>query len=272
MQTDVIFGRNGATSYPLSWRNVQLHSELVVCDGHPLRRDLDYTFDNVSGAIQFARPLRAGVMARITYNVDRRTPPATRLPPPRHYIGDCGRAAKTNCACAPWQKTPQTPAAFLRLLLILLTFPVRAQCVAMDGQFAASARVGPERPTGYAPVRGFAGRRLAGTRRHGIERAYAMGQNGVGLRLRQGGAQFTQAEESGLAAGQENLEAKASARPAKGVTVTGSVKQTTLLPSAPTTTPASNQAPASRNYDGSQCLRRVGIGRAAQNQTDRVPE
>jgi hypothetical protein len=244
MQTDVIFGRNGANSYPLSWRNVQLHSELVVCDGHALRRDLDYTFDNVSGAIQFARPLRAGVMARITYNVD--TP-------------DAGRNTPAVAAPLYWGLW-QDGANVLRLRTLAVDTTNNSAAVSSGSSVSSSSA-----PFGRDALQWMGSTRLL--RGQGVNAQMEtrlfmdlqggdwLDRGGMGLNERthwgrtdwgfsyaRAGTQFTQAEESGLAAGQENLEARASATPANGVTVTGSVKQTTQLPADPTTPSASTQA------------------------------
>lgn len=70
IQSDVIFGRSGVNSYPLSWRGTRPNSESVVVEGQTLRRDLDYSFDNLSGTIRFAQPLSSGIMARITYSIN----------------------------------------------------------------------------------------------------------------------------------------------------------------------------------------------------------
>ena len=242
MQTDVIFGRNGTSSYPLSWRNVQLHSELVVCDGHVLRRDLDYTFDNVSGAIQFARPLRAGAMARITYNVD--TPDAVRNTP----------ATSTPLYWGLWQNG----ANVLRLRTLA------------DTTNSAAVTSGSSNSSNAAPFGQDALQWMGSTRLLRGQRVNAqldtrlfmdlqggdwLERGGMGLNERthwgrtdwnfsyaRAGSQFTQSEESGLAAGQENLEARALATPAKGITVTGGLKQTTQLPVVPITPPASTPA------------------------------
>ena len=241
MQTDVIFGRNGATSYPLSWRNVQLHSELVVCDGHPLRRDFDYTFDNVSGTVQFARPLRAGVMARITYNVD--APDAVRNTP----------GTATPLYWGLWQSGENQ----LRLRTLAEnttntsgvssasnTSPFGRNALQWTGNSRLLRRPGLNAQLDTRLLVDLQGGDWLDRGGLGLNERTYWGKTDWSLAYARAGAQFVQAEESGLAVGQENLEAKASAMPAKGVTVTGSVKQTTLLPSAPTTTPTPNQASA----------------------------
>ena len=68
--TDVVFGRNVKGPYLLSWKAIRPGSEVVTRDGVVLKRDTDYTFDGVSGAISFPNPVTPNQFVRVTYAAD----------------------------------------------------------------------------------------------------------------------------------------------------------------------------------------------------------
>jgi hypothetical protein len=69
-QTDIVFGRNIAGPYPLSWKGLRSSGESVVRDGTTLHSGTDYTLDAVAGTLTFTKPLLPNQMVRVTYGTD----------------------------------------------------------------------------------------------------------------------------------------------------------------------------------------------------------
>jgi hypothetical protein len=70
MQTDLLMGRNTRGPYLLGWKNFRPQSEIIERDGLRLRRDIDYTIQPETGTVNFAVPLRAGQLVRVSYDCD----------------------------------------------------------------------------------------------------------------------------------------------------------------------------------------------------------
>ena len=238
-QTDVLFGRSDGNTYTLSWKNARINSETIVYDGHTLQRDVDYTLDYTGGALQFVRRLPAGAMVRVTYFVD--TSNAVRnLPAIPHLLpydlwqsGDNHLRFRTLFreeadANAPFK--PDTPQFGINALqwtgsARLLNSPVASAL--LDTKLFVDLQGGDWLDRGGLLL---------------SERS-RWGKTDLGVTYSRGGAQFTQAQESGIAAGLQSLEAKVATSAVPGVAITGSVKQSEQI--AVPTASAVNSAAAS---------------------------
>ena len=243
IQTDVFFGRNSEGPYTLSWKNARANTETVDCDGRALQRDIDYVMDSAAGTIRFAFPLSAATTVRITYSAN--TPDAIRSAPETHLMHwdllNKGKnrlrlRAKLQDDSANVSALPATSAASSQFGVnalqwtgstpILRTSLLTSQ---LDSRLFMDLQGGDWRDRG--------GMSLA--------QQAKMGKTEFSVAYARAGAQFTQSDESGIAVGQESLGAKLGTTPAKGVTVSSGVQQTTSVPAngsktAPTTTLQAN--------------------------------
>lgn len=227
-QTDVLFGHNGASSYTLSWKNLRFNSDIVVCNGRAFQRDTDYTLDYGSGAIQFTYALPAGAMVRVSYSIDAFGAARNDLAGSAPLYWDLWQNGTNRLRLRmsdqrdDFSNNPSDPFAndygrntlqwtgntrFLRGPGLSAKLDTK---LFMDLQGGDLLQHG-----GY----GF------GERTH-------WGKADLGFSYSRAGTLFTQSQESGFAAGEENLEAKLSVKPLKGFTVAGGFKQTKIQPSA----------------------------------------
>lgn len=67
--TDTLVGRGVVGPYTLTWNRLVERSEIVLLETRWLVRDTDYWIDYVAGQIRFAKPLRVGQTARVSYRI-----------------------------------------------------------------------------------------------------------------------------------------------------------------------------------------------------------
>lgn len=230
IQTDVLFGRNTEGPYTLSWKKARANSETVDCDGRALQRDIDYVMDSAAGTIRFAFPLSAATTVRITYAAN--TPDAIRSAPEIHLMhwdllnkGKNRLRLRTQLRdeAANVSASPATPAPISQFGInalqwtgstpLLRTSLLTSQ---LDSRLFMDLQGGDWMDRGGMS----------------LSQQAKMGKTEFSVAYARAGAQFTQSDESGIATGQETLGAKLGATPAKGVTVSSGVQQTTSVPTA----------------------------------------
>ncbi len=243
IQTDVLFGRKSEGPYTLSWKKSRANTETVDCDGRALQRDIDYVMDSAAGIIRFAFPLSAATTVRIAYSAN--TPDAVRSAPETHLMhwdllnkGKNRLRLRTQLRdeAANVNAPPATSAASSQFGINALQWT--GSTPLLRTSFLVSqldSRLFMDLQGGDWMDRG------------GISLAQQakMGKTELSVAYARAGAQFTQSDESGIAAGQETLGAKLGTTPAKGVTVSSGVQQTTSVPAngskiAPTQTLLAN--------------------------------
>ncbi len=237
IQTDVIFGTNTGGPYALSWKKAQSNSETVECGGRTLQRDIDYTVNADAGTIQFASPLPTGTAASVTYSTN--APGAIRSVPEarllhmdllskgknrlrlRTRIQD--ETASGVLPSAPSATTPNSASTAAQFGVNALQWTGSTPLL-RNSLFTSQldSRLFLDLQGGDWMDRG--GMALA--------QQTKMGKANINFAYARAGAQFTQTDESGIAAGQETLGAKLAVAPAKGVTVAGGVQETTFVPAA----------------------------------------
>ena len=239
-QIDVLFARPTGGTYSLSWKNARLGSETVVCEGRALTRDLDYTFDYPGGAITFSRKLPAGTMVRVAYTVDtllavrNLSNPAQSLHWDLWQAGDNHLRLRTLYRAERDLNAPFTPDTaqfglnalqWTDSLRVLRAGTLQTQ---LDSGLFVDLQGGDWLERG-----GFKLGERTRWSKSSFDVAYA-----------RAGALFTQTEESGLAPGQQILEAKLGTSALPGITATGSIKQTEQV-AAPTSTSATSATSSS---------------------------
>ncbi len=73
---DVFFGKDNVGPYVLSWKPIDIFTEIVTVDGKPMQRTFDYEPDYTSGSIKFINPVASKSVIRVEYNFNTRS--ATR--------------------------------------------------------------------------------------------------------------------------------------------------------------------------------------------------
>ena len=239
-QTDVLFARGEGGAYPLSWKNARLGSETVVCEGRVLARDVDYTLDYANGAITFSRRLPAGTMARVTYTVDtllavRNTPNAAQT---LHWdlwqAGDNHLRFRTLYRAERDLNTPFTPdTPQFGLNALQWTDSLRVlRAGALQTQLDSGL---------FVDLQGGDWLERGGFK---LGERTKWSKSSFDVTFAHAGALFTQSGESGLAPGQQSLEAKLGTSALPGITVGGSIKQTAQV-AAPASTSATSATASS---------------------------
>ncbi len=214
--TDVIFGRNTAGPYALSWKGWQAGSEQVTRDGLILHSGADYMVDPAAGTLAFSTPLRTDQIVRITYSIDSPTAvhnsSAVTLP----LQMDLWRQGQNHLSYGMVYRSdpnqPNSPATTANTL-----------------QFAGSTRFlpGSDLSSGLfldlhgGDWMGRSGLRLAEQTRL----KYAE----FSLSYARAGALFAQQDASGLQAGNQVVAATGKLTPLQGLTLQAGLKQTTQL-------------------------------------------
>jgi hypothetical protein len=219
--TDVFVGRNVVGPYVLSWRGIEAGSELVSLNGQPLHSGTDYRLDPKTGALTFTSPLKSQQIARIDY---RYTPgkalanSAALLAPMQFNLFDRGNGAlsfnaifRPSVAAGP-AASPTSPAG-----LMLLGFNGNAK---LSAQSTLTSKL-------FVDANG--GNILD---RSGVQ-IQEKSKTSLGLfsaGFTRGGSGYKAAEESGIAAAKQALDAQANLNPIHGIAASASFNQTADLP------------------------------------------
>jgi hypothetical protein len=230
-QTDVLFGRNTAGPYQLSWKNAHVGTESVMRNDLVLHAGVDYTIDLTAGVINFTIPLSSAEVARVTYLCDTlgATPIASAQVVPLQWdIWQSGQnqlrfstlyrlntASSSTNAAAP----PPSPTAYTAL------------------QFTGGSRLwtGTSATTGlFLDLQNNDWMRRGGWQ---VGTQTTQANNQLGLTYTRAGSLFAQTDASKIAAGRELLQATDKITPWHGVVIDFFARQTTLLTAAPNSSP-----------------------------------
>jgi hypothetical protein len=235
--TDVVFGRNVKGPYLLSWKAIRPASEVVTRDGVLLKRDTDYTFDAVSGALSFPTPIMPSQIIRVTYaadTVDSKPNTNTLNLPLQWTLWSQNKNKLTfNSLYHPDAPGANGSAALATSLQYLGSSQLARTSNLTSGLFF---------DLHGGDWMGRSGARFA--------EATKWRNADIGASYSYAGALFGQSNASGLTAGREILQANGTFTPLAGLKLTGLVRETNQLLAAAS-------LPAGRPTNGTQTLESI---------------
>lgn len=222
--TDIFVGKNTVGPYLLSWKNVDAVGEVVSRSGETLVRGVDYTLDPATGVLTFTKPLRSSQIARVEYSY---TP---------------GKATANNPATLTPLQFDLVQNRNSALAMNVLFRPATNPMVGANGKLIAGSE--------GVMLLGFGGNtKFSGTNQ--LTSKLFLDAHGGGLLDRGGmqlaeksttrfgqfnagfsraGSGFAAAQETGITAGKQIIDASGSLNPILGIRASATFKQTTELP------------------------------------------
>lgn len=219
--TDVFVGRNVVGPYVLSWRGIEAGSESVSRSGQPQRTGTDYRLDPKTGALTFTFPIKSQQIVRVDY---RYVPGkalangAGMLAPMQFNLFEQGNGALSfNALFRPGIAAGPTANGTIPAGMMLLGFNGNAR---LTSQSTLTSKL-------FLDANG--GSILARSGLQVLEKSKtSFGQFTAGFT--RGGSGYKAAEETGIAAARQALEAQASLNPIHGIAASASFNQTSELP------------------------------------------
>jgi hypothetical protein len=230
-QTDVLFGRNSAGPYQLSWQNAHAGTESVVRNGTLMHPDTDYTINFSAGTLTFTLPLNSGEMARITYlcdTLDATPKPAVQTVPLQWDIWDSGQSHLLFSSLYRLTDTAVDTG---------LTAATPGTVVYNALQFTSATKIlpGSTATSGlYLDIQDENWLQRGGWK---VGDTTKVANNQLAFNYARAGSQFAQSNVTGITAGRELLEATDKITPLKAIELNLYVRQTTLLISSDSTQP-----------------------------------
>lgn len=219
--TDVFVGRNVVGPYVLSWRGIEAGSEQLTRNGQRLRADTDYKLDPKTGILTFTSALKSQQIARIDYRFapgKALANSAGLLAPMQFNLFERGNGAMSfNALFRPAVGAAVSPNGAGPAALMLLGFNGNAR---ISEQSNLTSKL-------YLDANG--GNLLDRSAVQIAEKSKtSFGLFSAGFT--RGGSAYKAADETGIAAAKQALEAQASLNPVHGIAASASFQQTSDLP------------------------------------------
>lgn len=218
--TDVVTGSGSPGPYTLSWKGIVSGTETVQVGSLPQTRGIDYTVDADAGTITFTRLLPAPGVASVRYEFDPARAVRTGNAPVIPLAIDLARAGQSSLALSARLRPGDVGSSSLSGPLSL----------GMQGGLHGAGG-GVRAQIVYAPAINNAGQNKASdASRVGEGVTGELGHAGQPLHLSAGWTRAgANVGDTGMAAGQQTLTAKADAAPTSSLSASVGVTQTAAL-------------------------------------------